>query len=92
MDEPQKPSVKDRLFPLKPWYRNLWFASMKDAFFFFSILFLLLGFHQMTEYYRAVAESPCEYCATCRMPYYQPVAGKNYEWLNASIPSGEGPG
>lgn len=54
---------KERLFPYKPWYRNLWFRDYRDAILFFMVLLLSFSYYHDTKVFREVYENPCVYCA-----------------------------
>lgn len=67
---PPKRGWKETLFPLRPWYRNLWFSDFRTAMIFFAFLFMMIGFYSMTGQYHDIAENPCSYCQSCNAPTY----------------------
>jgi len=73
---------KKKLFPKKPWWKNLWFSDWRDAFIFFWAIFMVFAFIHDTAEYREVALNPCDYCA-CQ-GYY---VGGDYEWKENGISS-----
>jgi hypothetical protein len=84
---PKRPraSLRARLFPYTPWWRNLWFRDGKDAFLFLLILFTAWAYWHDTHAYRDVYENPCEYCPFAqpdpRMPQYVMTSvGGNESW------------
>lgn len=61
----------------KPWYKNLLFASWRDAVLFGFIIVISLFYYYDMQVYKDVFENPCDYCFT-------PTCA--YEWYPVEIP------
>lgn len=75
---PPKKTIMQRLFPLRPWYRNLWFDSPQTALLVIFVLLASFSYSHDVAQYREVYANPCEYCASAQACGAPGVQAWNY--------------
>jgi len=56
---------REVLFPLRPWWKNLFFSDWKVWVIVFLCVFGSWSYKHDVAVYKDVFENPCEYCGRC---------------------------
>lgn len=62
----EEKSIKDRLLPKRPLWKNFLFSDWRDALLFVFVLFMAWAYLHDTAECRQVASDPCRYCQVIR--------------------------
>ena len=73
-------SLKEKLFPLRPLWKNFLFSDWKMAFIFFWTIFMVFAYLHDTGQFRDAALHPCDYCPLGK-PLYT-IDGGGTSWNN----------